>query len=183
MIVRKKNIEINFSIQVDQFENKKQQEIKKPEIESKPISEPTEQQQHTGICCDNCHKQNFFGKRYQCLTCSDYDLCEVCFPSRNNFHTKNHPFKIVNLIYFLKLNLSFFRLQNHKKLLFNQKLIQLFQLKQMNNHILELLVINVINKILQEKDFNVHNVLIMIYVKYVSQIEIHSIQKIILSKW
>jgi next to BRCA1 gene 1 protein len=61
----------------------------------KPVIEETNQEPHKGVACDKCGKQNFIGKRYQCTTCSDYDLCETCFPSRSKFHSNNHPFKLV----------------------------------------------------------------------------------------
>jgi hypothetical protein len=52
---------------------------------------------HYGIACDNCSKQNFSGRRYQCLTCKDYDLCETCYQIRFQFHTQFHQFKRVKL--------------------------------------------------------------------------------------
>eukprot|EP01080_Neovahlkampfia_damariscottae_P008775 gene8775-723_t len=73
--------------------------IEKPEIvtinhQPKKIEEEIGES-HEGIQCDYCGKQNFKGKRYQCTSCSDYDLCSDCFDKRSSFHTKNHPFKII----------------------------------------------------------------------------------------
>jgi E3 ubiquitin-protein ligase KCMF1 len=33
---------------------------------------------HEGVSCDMCMKSNFTGKRYKCLICYDYDLCNQC---------------------------------------------------------------------------------------------------------
>ena len=42
---------------------------------------------HTGVTCDNCEMYPIIGKRYKCMTCSDYDLCESC--EQHCIH--NHP--------------------------------------------------------------------------------------------
>lgn len=34
---------------------------------------------HTGVTCDVCGKANFPGRRFNCLECHDYDLCQDCF--------------------------------------------------------------------------------------------------------
>lgn len=34
---------------------------------------------HEGVRCDACSRTNFRGKRYKCLICFDYDLCETCY--------------------------------------------------------------------------------------------------------
>ena len=33
---------------------------------------------HIGVRCNNCERQNFKGRRYKCLVCDDFDLCEKC---------------------------------------------------------------------------------------------------------
>ena len=33
---------------------------------------------HIGVRCNNCDRQNFKGRRYKCLVCDDFDLCEKC---------------------------------------------------------------------------------------------------------
>eukprot|EP01080_Neovahlkampfia_damariscottae_P009234 gene9234-1320_t len=85
-----------LKLKVDLLQFEKKQEVKKEEFIQPQKPEEKQTEPHVGICCDSCHKQNFFGKRYQCLSCSDYDLCESCFPSRDTFHAKNHPFKLIN---------------------------------------------------------------------------------------
>lgn len=41
---------------------------------------------HVGITCDGCKKYNFVGKRYKCLVCDDYDLCEACEGTNEHQH-------------------------------------------------------------------------------------------------
>lgn len=43
--------------------------------------------QHFGVTCDGCKKNPIVGRRYKCLVCPDYDLCEEC--ERNEIH--GHP--------------------------------------------------------------------------------------------
>lgn len=33
---------------------------------------------HYGVRCDNCGADPIVGKRFKCMNCSDYDLCETC---------------------------------------------------------------------------------------------------------
>lgn len=40
---------------------------------------------HVGVTCDNCYMAPIVGKRFKCLTCVDYDLCEEC--ESLNVHT------------------------------------------------------------------------------------------------
>ena len=48
---------------------------------------------HMGIHCDVCMKGDFKGFRYKCLTCPDYDLCDLCFEKKrsNKNHERSHP--------------------------------------------------------------------------------------------
>lgn len=42
---------------------------------------------HYGVECDGCSTYPIVGKRFRCMTCENYDLCEVC----ENKCVHNHP--------------------------------------------------------------------------------------------
>ena len=42
-------------------------------------------ERHIGIKCDNCSQMPIRGIRYMCLSCEDFDLCELC--ERENNHS------------------------------------------------------------------------------------------------
>uniref|UniRef100_H2XXF7 RING-type E3 ubiquitin transferase n=1 Tax=Ciona intestinalis TaxID=7719 RepID=H2XXF7_CIOIN len=52
---------------------------------------------HEGVSCDNCLKSNFEGKRFKCLICYDYDLCESChvFEINTSRHSSTHPMQCI----------------------------------------------------------------------------------------
>ncbi|CAK8681355.1 unnamed protein product [Clavelina lepadiformis] len=52
---------------------------------------------HEGVSCDNCLKSNFEGKRFKCLICYDYDLCESCqvFDVATSRHIPSHPMQCI----------------------------------------------------------------------------------------
>lgn len=37
---------------------------------------------HVGVRCNACSRSDFPGKRYKCLICYDYDLCEMCYEAQ-----------------------------------------------------------------------------------------------------
>ena len=41
---------------------------------------------HAGVNCDQCAARNFSGKRFKCLVCPDFDLCEACESKGNHEH-------------------------------------------------------------------------------------------------
>jgi len=52
---------------------------------------------HEGVSCDSCLKSNFRGRRYKCLICYDFDLCEVCYEAGaiSSRHTMEHPVQCI----------------------------------------------------------------------------------------
>jgi len=44
---------------------------------------------HPNVACDNCNQSPILGKRFKCLECEDYDLCERCH-KRNNLDGSVH---------------------------------------------------------------------------------------------
>ena len=50
---------------------------------------------HTGVRCDCCHIINLVGKRYKCIVCPDYDLCDTCIASKDSMHTSSHQFVVL----------------------------------------------------------------------------------------
>lgn len=43
-----------------------------------PVSVPRVMTQHIGITCDGCGMQPLVGRRFKCLVCDNFDLCEAC---------------------------------------------------------------------------------------------------------
>lgn len=52
---------------------------------------------HEGVSCDSCLKGNFRGRRYKCLICYDYDLCEACYEKNatSTRHSVEHPMQCI----------------------------------------------------------------------------------------
>jgi serine/threonine protein kinase len=52
---------------------------------------------HSGVRCDGCKKLSFAGRRYQCLQCVDYDLCDSCYTGRvvSMNHTADHSLRVI----------------------------------------------------------------------------------------
>ena len=48
---------------------------------------------HSMIVCANCGLNPINGKRYKCVVCNDYNLCEVC--EENDFHSHHPMLRIV----------------------------------------------------------------------------------------
>jgi hypothetical protein len=66
------------------------EELLYPHIEQQPSKKV-----HWGVTCDGCQMRNIEGKRYKCLNCQKYDLCESCFDARvkRGIHFNNHVFR------------------------------------------------------------------------------------------
>ncbi|XP_014675335.1 PREDICTED: E3 ubiquitin-protein ligase KCMF1-like [Priapulus caudatus] len=52
---------------------------------------------HEGVSCDSCLKGNFRGRRYKCLVCYDYDLCDTCYEAgaTTSHHLIHHPMQCI----------------------------------------------------------------------------------------
>lgn len=52
---------------------------------------------HEGVRCNACARANFRGKRYKCLICYDYDLCERCFEEEvtDSAHKAEHAVQCI----------------------------------------------------------------------------------------
>lgn len=60
--------------------------------EEKEMSNETYNDCHVGVYCNNCHNGNFFGLRYICAECNNYNLCESCYSTEIYTHCKEHTF-------------------------------------------------------------------------------------------
>ena len=74
---------------------------------------------HMNITCDKCHTSNFKGRRFKCLVCPDFDLCEKCEHSHIHGHpmirmTSNTPYsrKIDWVMNFVRKNPMFHQIFN-----------------------------------------------------------------------
>ncbi|KAF8916026.1 hypothetical protein CPB85DRAFT_1291160 [Mucidula mucida] len=47
---------------------------------------------HLGIACDGCGQDPIRGMRYNCKSCTDYDLCGVCRYNQPPGHSKSHRY-------------------------------------------------------------------------------------------
>jgi len=71
------------------------EELKKSVSISKENTEKTETPKtgtcHSNVICDGCRAAPIVGRRFKCLICPDYDLCESC-------EKKGHPHPMMRLI-------------------------------------------------------------------------------------
>lgn len=54
--------------------------------EETPLSKTQVTTSHIGITCDGCKKWPIVGKRYKCLVCNDFDLCQTCEEKNDHSH-------------------------------------------------------------------------------------------------
>lgn len=41
---------------------------------------------HPGVSCDGCHRSPIVGRRFKCLVCNNFDLCEACEAKGDHLH-------------------------------------------------------------------------------------------------
>ncbi len=85
------------------------------EKKSKPCDVKTE---HVGVACDVCKTNHIKGKRFKCLICENFDLCQKC--EAKSVH--NHPMLRFNLRQNYYFNEELFKLNIiHRKFLMGKK--------------------------------------------------------------
>eukprot|EP00919_Chromeraceae_sp_WS-2016_P073713 GHVR01174294.1.p1 GENE.GHVR01174294.1~~GHVR01174294.1.p1 ORF type:complete len:125 (-),score=24.82 GHVR01174294.1:1-375(-) len=52
-------------------------------------SESCEDEVHVYVRCNGCNMSPLMGKRYKCLLCYDFDLCDTCFSQKDSNVFKN----------------------------------------------------------------------------------------------
>lgn len=60
--------------------------------EEKELDDDNYRDVHAGVFCNNCHDGNFFGLRYICAECNNFNLCENCYKNDIHSHNKEHTF-------------------------------------------------------------------------------------------
>ncbi len=50
---------------------------------------------HEGVWCDVCRVSPIVGRRYQCVVCHNYDLCDSCVA--NGMHPAEHPLLLIRI--------------------------------------------------------------------------------------
>lgn len=83
-------LELKLSQLTDALATKKddpkvKKSIKKAKKEAQ-VHEPTVTNRHPGVTCDGCKTFPITGKRFKCLVCHDFDLCEVCEAKNDHVH-------------------------------------------------------------------------------------------------
>ena len=83
--------EIKKDLVLENLENGNRVYIKEKK-EEKEICNDTIKECHIHIFCNHCHRGNFFGFRYMCAECNNYNLCEECYSNEIYTHNKEHTF-------------------------------------------------------------------------------------------
>ena len=83
--------EIKKDLILENLENGNRVYIKEKK-EEKEICDDTVRECHIHIFCNHCQRGNFFGFRYMCAECNNYNLCEECYSNEIYTHNKEHTF-------------------------------------------------------------------------------------------
>ena len=83
--------EIKNDLVLENLENGNRVYIKEKK-EEKDVNEDTVKECHIHVFCNHCQRGNFFGFRYMCAECNNYNLCEECYSNDIYTHDKEHTF-------------------------------------------------------------------------------------------
>ena len=83
--------EIKSDLILENLENGNRVYIKEKK-EEKDICDDTVKECHIHVFCNHCQRGNFFGFRYICAECNNYNLCEECYSNNIYTHDKEHTF-------------------------------------------------------------------------------------------
>jgi len=87
----KKMAELETELQSLKLSLAKQNETPKPTVAPIPVRNPRVLTHHYGITCDGCQKSPIVGRRFKCLQCFNFDLCEDC-------EAKGHDHPMVRIV-------------------------------------------------------------------------------------
>ena len=85
--------------------------------EEKSISEENIKDVHLRVFCNNCPNNNFFGNRYICAECDNYNLCQNCYTNERFTHCKEHTFILIKSPIMLDLSLFSCLFINKRKII------------------------------------------------------------------
>ena len=64
----------------------------KEKKEEKDMNDELYKEVHANVFCNNCQNGNFFGLRYICAECHNFNLCENCYSNEIHKHCQDHTF-------------------------------------------------------------------------------------------
>ena len=82
---------LNKELTEEDLENGKRIYIKQNK-EEREFTEELCKYVHSNVFCNNCTAGNFFGLRYICAECNNFNLCENCYKNDIHSHNKEHTF-------------------------------------------------------------------------------------------
>lgn len=85
--------------------------------EEKSVSEENIKDVHLRVFCNNCPNNNFFGNRYICAECDNYNLCQNCYTNERFTHCKEHTFILIKSPILLDLSLFSCLFINKRKII------------------------------------------------------------------
>jgi len=85
--------------------------------EEKSLSEENIKDVHLRVFCNNCPNNNFFGNRYICAECDNYNLCQNCYTNERFTHCKEHTFILIKSPIMLDLSLFSCLFINKRKII------------------------------------------------------------------